>query len=221
MTVLRSKGRDRRTFDGLTDRIREDSGTSLIELVVGMSILSIFLAMFTGAVIMMNQATNKAQAVSLSSLQVNQAFLRLDKTVRYATAISTPGQCIPIANVPCTTSDWYVEFLTTSAGAQLCTQLRIDSKQLQARSWNPVSAPPAQTPDQFTPLASGITNGTVTDPFVLGSTALYQQLSVTLAAQSGSASTQVTASQSTFTFSALNSSISPAASPNCLAAGRS
>lgn len=216
--VITHDARRRRLMRGSTVDVRADGGTSLIELVVGMTVLSIFLSMFTGAVIMMNQATNKAQSVSTSSLQLNQAFLSLDKTVRYAAAISSPGRC---TGSTCTPADWYVEFLMTNVSPQRCTQLRVDSNQLQARSWDPASPPPVSA--QFIALASGVTNGTSTDPdpFVPTATAVNQQLTITLAARSGSASTQATTSQSAFTFSALNSSIPPVTSPNCLLAGRS
>ena len=61
-----------------------DDGTTLVELMVGMVLMSIFLAMFTGAVVMMNGAMNKAQAVNQSASQLNAAFLNVSTTVQYA-----------------------------------------------------------------------------------------------------------------------------------------
>ena len=182
--------------------------------------------MFTAAVIVLNQATNKTEAVNLTFAQLNQAFLNLDKTVRYATAISTPGcggGLAPVCNGT-TSGDWYVELRsTTSTGLEQCTQLRVDitTQQLQQRTWFP--AAPTTTAPNFIPLASGITNGAVatgsTDqPFALvtpGVTVPYQQLTINLVAVSGSASTQATTSRSKSTFSALNSSIPPPTSPFC------
>ena len=111
-------------------RPARDDGTSLIELLVGMMLMLIFMGMFTAAVILMNQSANKVESVSLTSNQVNTAFLKLDRMVRYAAAISTPGTAA-------VSKDWYVEFRTTNTGAEVCTQLRFDiaSAQLQQRSW--------------------------------------------------------------------------------------
>ena len=71
-------------------RLAGDDGTSLIELTVGMLLMSIFLAMFTGAIVMMNSSMNKAQAVNLSASQLNVAFANLDNMVRYAAFVTTP-----------------------------------------------------------------------------------------------------------------------------------
>jgi hypothetical protein len=192
---------------GLRERLRDDEGTSLIELVVGISLLSVFMGMFTGAVVMMNNAVNKAQAVSLTSTQLNQAFLNLDKTVRYATAISTPGQG--------TSGDWYAELRTTSTGTDQCTQLRVDiaTQELQQRTWT-VTNTVASTASGWIPTASGITNGNAvsgaaTQPFFLpppSASAKFQQLRINLTSPSGSGSSATT-STSTFTFTALNSTV--------------
>ena len=73
-------------------RAISDEGTSLIELLVGMVLMMIFGGMFTSGVILMNQSANKVESVSLTSNQVNTAFLKLDRTVRYAAAIAPPGK---------------------------------------------------------------------------------------------------------------------------------
>lgn len=200
---------------------------------VGMAVLSIFLGMFTGAVLMMNQATNKAQAISLSSQQLNQAFLNLDKMVRYAVAISKPGCAGTTTQARgcdgTTSGDWYVELRsTTTAGVEKCTQLRVDitQQQLQQRSWYPATLP--SVAPSFTPMASGITNGAVAtgssdQPFALLSptaTVPIQQLAFNLVAVSGSASTQATTSRSKSAFGALNSAIPPPTSPICQQEGR-
>ena len=119
----------RRRYDRVLSE--QDRGTSLIELIVGMLIMTMFMAMFTSAVILMNRAENKADAVTQTSTQLNQAFLTLDKTVRYAAAISDPGTGTP-------SGDWYVELRTTNTGSEVCTQYRVDvaTQQLQQRTWN-------------------------------------------------------------------------------------
>lgn len=202
------------------ERRRTDDGTSLVELMVGMALLSIFMAMFTGAVVAMNNSENKAQAVNITSSQLNQAYLNLDKTVRYATAISTPGVS--------SSGDWYMELQTLNTGVEVCTQLRVDTalQQLRQRSWTVVNAV-AGTPSAWTPIASGIANGNAvagptTQPFYLTTPpakAIYQQLTFNLASPSGNGVTY-TNSVSTFTFTALNSTKTPPSTLFCQQQGR-
>ncbi len=210
----------------LRQRMRRDDGTSLVELMVGMTLMIVFMAMFTGAVVMMNQALNKTQAVNLVSSQLNVAFSNLDTTIRYASYISKPGQG--------TSGDWYVELQVTNTGTEVCSQLRVDiaSQQLQSRTWT-VSASPSNL-TAWVPISSGISNGTAvsgaaTQPFslvpappdpgaVLGNT-LFQQLTINLISPAGSG-TSLTTSTSSFTFTALNSTIPTPTTPICQQQGR-
>lgn len=201
---------------GRPRRLSGDDGTSLVELMIGMMLMLIFMGMFTSAVVMMNTAMNKAQAVNLSSSQLNVAFSNLDTTVRYAAAISRPGQGL--------SGDWYVELRTTNTGVEVCTQLRMNvaDSQLQRKTWTVgvVSAP------LFVPLASGLTvDATLSDPstkpFFLppAGNAVVQQLTFNLQSPAGNASAQTT-SVSTFTFTALNSTVPVPTSPICQQQGR-
>jgi hypothetical protein len=203
-------------------RVHGDAGTTLAELIVGMALMAIFMTIFTGATLMMTNTTNKVEAVALSSGQSNQAFLTLDKMVRYAATISTPGKNTTGTN------DWYVELDTTNTGSEVCTQLRVDiaTKQLQDRTWT-VSGTSYTTPTGWLPLASGVTNGSAavgsTDaPFttpaaVTGAASAYQQLQITLVTTSNSANS--TTSRSSTNFTAINSAIATA-STVCQQAGR-
>lgn len=185
-----------------------DDGMTLIELTVGMVLMSVFMAMFTGAILMMNNAMNTSQAINDAASQVNSAFLQLDETARSASYISTPG----ISN-----GSWYVEMRSLDrTGQQICTQLRVDTtaKQLQSRTWTVVNAV-ASTPSAWLPIASGITNGgaaagSTTQPFALkptlGTSALFQQLVVTLVPPAGPG-TSATPAGSSFTVTALNSTL--------------
>lgn len=216
----------------LRRRMSQDEGTTLVELMVGMVLMSVFLAMFTGAILMLSGAMNKSQAINLSASQLNVAFQNLDRAVRYASAISTPGTG--------TSGDWYVELRMTNTGTEVCTQLRVDiaAQQLQSRTWKVVNAA-ATTPTTWLPISSGITNGGapsgVTQPFRLPvplavpatirlgldapANALHQQLTVNLASPAGSG-TAVTTSSSSFTFTALNSVLPAPTSPICQQGGR-
>lgn len=184
---------------GLRRRLAEDErGTTMMEMVVGMTILAIFMSMFTTAIFMMTRTANKVQSVTGTASQVNQAFLKLDKLVRYASAVSTPGTG--------TSGDKYVELRFTNTGSESCTQLRFDgpTQQLQQRSWTVNSSGNASTASAWLPMASSIATGSFTQP--ADPAALYQQLTVSVSATTGS--TQPSTTTSAMTFTALNSNLS-------------
>jgi type II secretory pathway component PulJ len=187
----------------------DDTGSTLMELVVGMALMGIFLSIFTTAVFQMSRTINKVDAVTTSSGQANQAFLKLDKLVRYASAISTAGKA--------TSGSWYIEMDNTANGSDVCTQLRIDavSGQLQQRTWT-VTTSGTTTASSWQMLAYGITNGAVAvgssdQPFTVPSGAAaasspYQQLALTLVVKSGGSTSSTTRTKVTFT--AINSTAS-------------
>ena len=188
---------------------RDDAGSTLMELVVGMALMGIFLSIFTGAVFQMGRTINKVDAVTTSADQANQAFLRLDKLVRYSSAIATIGRS--------TSGNWYVEMENTANGPDVCTQLRIDAGtgQLQQRTWT-ITTTGTTAASAWTMLAFGITNGAVApgnvnQPFTVpggaaAASSPYQQLTVTLVVKSGGATSSTTRSKVNFT--AINSTAS-------------
>lgn len=166
--------------------MRDERGSTLLEVIVGMLISLIFLGIFTGAIVLVYQSSNRANALTVSASQTDAAFARLDRTIRYSAAISTPGS---------DSLGWYVEYLTATnaaGGTATCTQLWVNTsaQQLQARTWPQGST--AATP--WIAWASGITNGNAAagsakQPFVLvvnGTNVGYEQLTVNLAATAGS-----------------------------------
>ena len=221
MTAPSWRSRVRAASRSRRQPLRRDEGTTLIELTVGMMLMAIFLAMFTGAVVMMNSAMNKSQALNLSATQLNTAFANLDNIVRYAAFISTP-------KISATSGDWYVELRMSTAGGETCNQLRVDiaSKQLQRRTWTVANAV-ASTPSAWLPIASGISNGGApagpkSQPFYLISpagNAVYQQLTFNLTSPAG-AGTASTTSVSSFTFTALNSPAGTAGAQICQQQGQ-
>ncbi|MGH8861324.1 MAG: type II secretion system protein [Jatrophihabitantaceae bacterium] len=178
----------------------DDRGSTLMELVVGMTVMGIFMTIFTTAVFQMGRTVNKVQAITISAGQVNAAFLRLDKLVRYASAIATSGASAG--------GNWYIELDNTANGPEVCTQLRIDvpTGQLQQRTWG-VTNSVAGTASSWKMLANGISNGTATagsntQPFVVAASTAsspFQQLTVTLVVNNGGATSATSASQITFT----------------------
>jgi Tfp pilus assembly protein PilE len=203
-----------------------ERGTTLVELVVGMILMTICGSIFTVAVVSLMSTTNRAQAISDASDQNNRAFQTLDRTARYASAISIPGTGASSAK------NWYVELRDTTGGTEVCTQLRIDtaSQQLQSRTWSAANV--ATTLSGWTPVASGITNGgaaagPLTQPFYLvdqTGSVRRQSLKTTLVSTSGPAN-QRSSSTSSFILTALNSAQSnsqsaASAGAICAQAGR-
>jgi Tfp pilus assembly protein FimT len=188
---------------------RSDSGVTLLEMVVGLVVMTIFMSMFTGAVVMMYNASSKSEALADTASQVSIAFGRLDTSVRYASAIATPGQ---------SGTDWYVEWLSTYSGQRDCTQVRLNvaAGQLQQRTWAVDSDGVASGLTSWQPLASGLSVDPAAAPFVLslasdaprpeGMAMPYQQLSFHLIAQS-TGRTGVTSTASDVTFTAFNSGV--------------
>jgi type II secretory pathway pseudopilin PulG len=186
-------------------RRTRDSGITLIEVVVSMSIMTIVGAIFTAGVLQMFRSANRSEAASTAQSQINNAFLRLDKEIRYAAGISTPGSV---------GSDSYVEFLTTNTGTPVCTELRLHvaTKQLQRRTWIQGSSP--LTPSTWIPLASLVSS---TQPFTLSAadaTFNFQRLQLKLAGTSGAGGT-ATSKQTDVTFTALNTSPTTSSATVC------
>lgn len=198
-----------------------ERGTSLIELIVGMSIMTVCGAIFLGSAVTLSRVTAKTQAVTTTASQTNLAYLALDRTLRYASYVTEPGKS--------TSGNWYVEFRDTTTGSEVCTQLRIDNstKQLQRRTWSTTTTP--VTPTAFRQISTGFTNGTVAkndkdQPFLLlpeteTSTVSHQRLVVTLLSASGS-SGAASASRSSFMLTALNSTGTMTTGSICQQAGR-
>ena len=188
-----------------------DAGVTLMELVVGMTIMTIFMTIFTGSVVMMYDSTSKSGGIACN---------RLDKSIRYASAISPPGK---------SSGAWYVEWETTYTGTPQCTQLRLNptAQQLQQRTWT-VSGGSATNVSNWLPLASGVTD---TDPttgaavtpftFTMSDAAVpYEQLDIRLVAVSVGRS-GTTTSISDVTFTAFNSRLTTATTGICAEKGRS
>jgi len=188
-----------------------DAGMTLMELMVAMGIMGIFMGIATTAMVNIYSSTSKIQAVAGTSGQLSTAFDRLDKQVRYATAIDQP--------VTPPTSDWSVAFQNATSTGTSCTQLRVRTvpgageQQLVERSWtvttNADGSLSATGISGWTQLADGVSltdqNGAVT-PFAVStpSGASLQQLTLRLVALADNGSNK-TRSASEVSFSALNS----------------
>ncbi len=184
---------------------RDERGFTLIEVMVAMVVMTVFMAMFTVSMQQMYRATNKTESLSVAQSQISISFLRLDKEIRYAAGISTPGTV---------GSDSYVEYLTTNGSSPLCTQLRLTGvgRLLQRRTWSQGSSP--LTPSGWTVLASDVTS---TQPFTYlapDASFNFQRLRLKFVANSGSGAA-ATLKQIDVTFTALNTTLTTSSATVC------
>jgi prepilin-type N-terminal cleavage/methylation domain-containing protein len=166
-----------------------DDGVTLMELVVAMTLMSVFGTIFVSGIAQMYRAANHAEAVATAQSQVTTAFGRLDTQIRYATGLSTPG--------PATGADRYVEYLTSNTGTEVCGEVRLrgTTSLLQWRQWKR-----GDPPGGWTVLASGVSSATpfTVTPTTTGSTSQTLTISLTSAVSGRT-------KQFRTTFAALNS----------------
>ncbi|OLE29230.1 MAG: hypothetical protein AUG44_05100 [Actinobacteria bacterium 13_1_20CM_3_71_11] len=193
-----------------------DAGVSMVDVVVSMVVMSIVMVIFTTAFIQIMQSASRTQTLAEAQAKVNVAFLRLDKEIRYAAAISAAG---PVG------ADQYVEYLTTNTGSRVCTELRVDAGKLQLRTWTQPAPPAVPGPGNVTPTAwiPLVPDVTSTAPFAFydaDSTHNFQRLELNLTvgdATGGLARTR----QTKVTFTALNTSLNTKGDTTECSEGRS
>jgi len=175
-------------------RRRADRGTTLVELVVAMGIFTVVLSVIVGITMAMVQDVRKSTNVYDAGADARAAFSRLDKQIRYATAINRPR--------PGTSgADRYVEFQSVDGGNVLtCHQWRLldASDLLQQRSWVGV---PASAPSWST-VATHVVNGAGQPPFAFTAatpTVPRQSLTVNLVIRRGAQSAGTVSLSTTFT----------------------
>ncbi|MEV4640933.1 hypothetical protein AB0J80_26695 [Actinoplanes sp. NPDC049548] len=185
--------------------VRSDDGATLMELLVNLGIMSLVMAVATGALVQMYRTSNRGESMSIEIGQLQTAFQLLDKSVRYATGISQPN------TIATAGGSWYVEWASGTNG-ELCTQMRLDpSGRLQRRELPSTAA----TPSGWTTMASSLAG---TQPFVLepasASTYPHQRLTVNLEARAPGQDGH-TGRRSVFTFTALNTSLTTSSAGVC------
>lgn len=215
----------RRLMRRLRTRRTDDEGTTLLELMVGMVVMSIFMALATAAIVNIFSSTSKIQAVASSAGQLNIAFDRLDKQVRYASVIFAPTGP---ASTPAT--DWSVAFETDNPASIGCTLLKVRAlgdgsgqQQLVERTWtvtvNSDGTSTQSAVSTWSQLSAGISltdqNGTGVTPFAVStpSGGTVQQLRLRLVDLNGTNQSS-TKSFTEISFSARNSGNASATYPN-------
>jgi prepilin-type N-terminal cleavage/methylation domain-containing protein len=109
-------------------RLRDDAGMTLVEIMVGMGLMSVVMVVATAALAQIYQAVNDTGNTAEAQAQVTRAFERLDQEIRYARSISTPATV---------TGDYYVEYLISVDNVDTCVELRLrtSTNELQRRQW--------------------------------------------------------------------------------------
>jgi prepilin-type N-terminal cleavage/methylation domain-containing protein len=203
---------------------RGDAGFSLIEIMVTMGVMSVVMVVFTAAILQVYRTSTKAESISIIQAQLQIAFQRFDRQLRYASWIAQPGQV---------GTAWYVEWAGYD-GTQ-CFQLRLETAPpstqegpnnghgvLQMLTW-PLATPPAAGTAGQTIATNLVTDssgpferedaGTMVDPTASAGadfTPDFQQLHVRVTAQRGDSIAHVDT-----TFTALNTSRNTPATNDC------
>lgn len=183
----------KRAVDGV--RRTGETGVTLAELLISMGILSVVMTIFTSGVIQMYRASSRGELVAVAQTQLNNAFLRLDRELRYAAGIARPHT---------DGNNRYIEYLNTNHDTPECTQLQLNAGTgtLRRRTW-PQTTSPGET---WNALASGVKVAdsafTLNDPTDV---IAFQQLRLILAIRIGVGPTAAE-SKSDIAFTALNSS---------------
>jgi type II secretory pathway component PulJ len=118
-------------------RLRRDDGVTLAEMAVTTSIMSAVMAIFTTGVVQLFRAGNNNEMVAMTQSQLNTAFLRLDRNLRYAAGISTPR--------PDAAGNVAVEYVNTETvtGEPECAQLELNkaARTLRRQVWPQTTEP--------------------------------------------------------------------------------
>jgi prepilin-type N-terminal cleavage/methylation domain-containing protein len=195
----------------------DDAGVSLVEVMVTLAVMGVVMAVATAGILQTYRAVATTEATAGTQSELRRVHQRLDKVIRYASWVSSPGQA---------GATWYVEFAMIGG---TCAQLRFDtgSGVLQMHQWTAGSPPAAGQPGQtlgsqlvldgtappFQRQAAGSMPYASPGPAVDAGASFapdYYRLRVRLAAQNGRGVSRLDA-----TFSALNTSRDMAGTHPC------
>lgn len=137
----------RRRLRAATRRVRgtRDAGTTLIEVLVSTTIMSIVMAAATAGILQMYRSSTRSEAVQTAQSQLHAMFIKLDRDIRYASYISTPAKV---------NNTFYVEYKKTNGYcyelALTTTTATVGGTSFPAKSlvwlWWPEGSPLATAP---------------------------------------------------------------------------
>jgi Tfp pilus assembly protein PilW len=189
--------------DALTGRRRRDDGVTLVEVTIAMALSVVVGTIFLGGMSQLRSSGAANESLAAAQEQVHLVFLRMERQVRYATGISAPAYV---------NGSWYVEYATSEAGVDRCTQVRMpDAGTVQTRV-----QPTGQAIGAWRTLAAGLTGSRGFTRTAASTSGLrHQQLTVSFAVSPGTRPGQLSRAEE-FTFTALNTS---AGTPDVVCAG--
>ena len=165
-------------------RGRDDSGTTLIELLVSMSIFALCMTVVFGAVILVVRKSTDVQTSADAESQLRLALAQIDRQVRSGNVLFSPAdESTPSCTGDATTnSGTCMRIFTQSNGIEKCVQWQViddpahsGTKMLRSRSW----ATTWQTTGNLTgwsTVARGLTISSGHNPFTLeGATTPYKE----------------------------------------------
>lgn len=126
-----------------------DTGTTLVELVVAMTVMVTFFSVFTTIIVKIFDSTKSQQARSLNLDSTRNIVEVLDRQVRYANAVNTPVDTGTSLDVL-----WQAGSL---GGQQTCYHWRVKAGLLQYRSWLVPATAAVAVPTAWTTVGNGVT----------------------------------------------------------------
>jgi prepilin-type N-terminal cleavage/methylation domain-containing protein len=188
----------------------DDSGMTMVEVLVSLVVMSIAMLIFTSGVLVIYRTLTKVESLATVQDRITTTFQRMDRDLRYASAISDPGLE--------TDGNYYVEYLMTIGSADRCVQLRFRPTvgELQQRTWPNNNSPGAT----WALLVKPVAQVAATDPFTLTAptnTFPFQSLQVRLQAATGTGTGAASATRETnVTFAALNTNVETVSPAGCV-----
>jgi prepilin-type N-terminal cleavage/methylation domain-containing protein len=188
-TVLRLRRRLRRA---------DDTGMSLIEVLVAASIMSVLMALVTTGMLQMYRSFARSDQAQNGQAQMHNTFTKLDREVRYASYVSAPGTV---------GTTYYVEYKYLDGSTLKCVELAMTGAgKLEKRSW-PVGDTVTATSVMVLATTVGSVNNPATNPFSAADGTHFQGIRIQLK------DTTASNAASDMTFTALNSADALTANP--------
>lgn len=155
---------------------RDDSGMTLVELLISMGIFAAALAMTYTVLITVQGQTKDTTARADSVDNARIALQQIDRQVRSGNVLYNPtSESLPLS----------MRIYTQANGDQRCVQWQVSGSKLQTRSWSPTWQTDGQV-SGWAVVAHDVINTTSNPPFALGSSTAYgsRLLDITLRVKS-------------------------------------
>lgn len=166
--------------DRLTARERGrdgERGYTLVELLVAMTVFSVFLALFIAGVVVVSRTSTQATIDAQTASSTGIALQRIERTARYADAVNQPGVVGGNAYV-----EWRTDAISAPSGVTTCSQLRYRPSDgtIALRTWAATEVPSTSTWNVLTTKVRGTASTTYPFATVLAASGVsnYQGLTV-------------------------------------------